>query len=58
MYVVVTHLIVMYLNVRWKSATSVVQHPKDWSDELAAETLARESWRDGNWWKLLYVSTL
>ncbi|XP_045447354.1 putative phosphoenolpyruvate synthase [Melitaea cinxia] len=40
-------------NLLWKSATSVVQHPKDWSDKLAAETLALEPWRDGNWWKLL-----
>ncbi|CAH2102808.1 unnamed protein product [Euphydryas editha] len=40
-------------NLLWKSATSVVQHPNDWSDNLAAETLALEPWRDGNWWKLL-----
>ncbi|XP_050342734.1 putative phosphoenolpyruvate synthase [Nymphalis io] len=37
----------------WASATSVVQHPKDWSEQLAAETLALERWRDGNWSQLL-----
>ncbi|XP_047527658.1 putative phosphoenolpyruvate synthase [Vanessa atalanta] len=40
-------------NLLWASATSVVQHPKDWSEQLAAETLSLERWRDGNWSKLL-----
>lgn len=38
---------------RWSSATRIVKHPEDWSDQLAAETLALEPWRDGGWPYLL-----
>jgi hypothetical protein len=32
-----------------------MRFPNDWSDQLAAEALALEPWRDGNWASLLYV---
>ncbi|XP_049875010.1 uncharacterized phosphotransferase YvkC-like isoform X2 [Pectinophora gossypiella] len=36
-------------NFIWSAASPVVQYPEDWSDELAARTLALEPWRDSSW---------
>ncbi|XP_026319467.1 uncharacterized protein LOC113229980 [Hyposmocoma kahamanoa] len=33
----------------WTSATSVVGHPKDWSNELAAQALSLEPWWNDKW---------
>ncbi|KPJ09368.1 putative phosphoenolpyruvate synthase [Papilio machaon] len=41
------------LNLIWCSATSVVRHPADWSEQLAAHALALETWRDGSWAQIL-----
>ncbi|XP_038207779.1 putative phosphoenolpyruvate synthase [Zerene cesonia] len=40
-------------NAIWASATRAVKHPEDWSNELAAEFLAREPWGDGTWTEAL-----
>ncbi|KAI8438209.1 hypothetical protein MSG28_010827 [Choristoneura fumiferana] len=37
----------------WASASSEVRHPEDWSNQLAAEALALEPWRDGDWPNIL-----
>ncbi|XP_013149612.1 PREDICTED: uncharacterized protein LOC106111948 [Papilio polytes] len=41
------------INLIWCSATSVVRHPADWSDQLAAHALALDTWRDGSWTQIL-----
>ncbi|CAG9796773.1 unnamed protein product [Diatraea saccharalis] len=41
------------MNLIWASASHVMRYPEDWSDQLAAEALALEPWRDGNWSNLL-----
>lgn len=33
----------------WVSATAMVRYPEDWSNQLAAQALAFEPWRDTNW---------
>ncbi|KAM3967560.1 rifampicin phosphotransferase [Aphomia sociella] len=47
----VTHHV--QFNFIWTSGTNAVRYPKDWSTELAAETLALEQWRDSQWLYLL-----
>ncbi|CAH2050125.1 unnamed protein product, partial [Iphiclides podalirius] len=41
------------LNLVWASATSVIRHPEDWSEQLAAHALAMETWRDASWTQML-----
>ncbi|CAK1601756.1 unnamed protein product [Parnassius mnemosyne] len=41
------------LNLIWASATSVIRHPEDWSEQLAARALALETWREGSWAQML-----
>ncbi|RVE54465.1 hypothetical protein evm_000950 [Chilo suppressalis] len=41
------------MNLIWASASDVMQYPDDWSDQLAAEALAIEPWRNGNWTDIL-----
>ncbi|KAI5639732.1 pyruvate phosphate dikinase, PEP/pyruvate binding domain-containing protein [Phthorimaea operculella] len=40
-------------NFLWTSASPAVRYPEDWSNELAAQALALEPWRDGDWPSLL-----
>ncbi|XP_061708572.1 putative phosphoenolpyruvate synthase [Cydia pomonella] len=40
-------------NALWIAASNPVRHPEDWSNELAAEALALEPWRDGDWPNIL-----
>ncbi|XP_047984806.1 putative phosphoenolpyruvate synthase [Leguminivora glycinivorella] len=40
-------------NALWIAASNPVRYPEDWSNELAAEALALEPWRDGNWPNIL-----
>ncbi|XP_041975336.1 putative phosphoenolpyruvate synthase [Aricia agestis] len=40
-------------NFIWTSATSVIRHPHDWSENLASQTLALEPWRDTFWPQML-----
>lgn len=37
------------LNLIWASVTKPVCYPEHWSNELAAESLALEAWRDDRW---------
>ncbi|KAL4716558.1 hypothetical protein ACJJTC_010222 [Scirpophaga incertulas] len=41
------------INLIWTTASQVVRHPQEWSDQLAAEALSLEPWRYGDWSKLL-----
>ncbi|XP_063357659.1 putative phosphoenolpyruvate synthase [Cydia amplana] len=40
-------------NALWVAASHPVRYPEDWSNELAAEALALEPWRDGDWPNIL-----
>ncbi|PZC85674.1 hypothetical protein B5X24_HaOG215944 [Helicoverpa armigera] len=37
------------MNFVWGSITGAIRFPDDWSNKLAAEALALESWRDDQW---------
>ncbi|XP_068626441.1 uncharacterized phosphotransferase YvkC-like [Battus philenor] len=41
------------LNLIWASSTSVIRHPEDWGDHLAAHALSLDTWRDGSWTQML-----
>lgn len=43
------HYEVFRLIFRWASASSVVRHPEDWGNELAAQALSLEPWRNDKW---------
>lgn len=40
-------------NLTWTSSSVPVEHPKDWNEKLAAQTLALEPWRDSQWSSML-----
>ncbi|XP_053617727.1 rifampicin phosphotransferase-like [Plodia interpunctella] len=40
-------------NFIWTSGSDVSRYPEDWSDQLAAHTLALEQWRDDEWPNIL-----
>ncbi|XP_060807210.1 uncharacterized phosphotransferase YvkC-like [Amyelois transitella] len=41
------------MNFIWRSGSDVSRFPEDWSDQLAAHTLALEQWRDDEWPNIL-----
>ncbi|XP_030022494.2 putative phosphoenolpyruvate synthase isoform X1 [Manduca sexta] len=41
------------MNFIWASVTKPLDHPKHWSNELAAQALALEPWRDDEWTNML-----
>ncbi|KAL0901785.1 hypothetical protein ABMA27_006958 [Loxostege sticticalis] len=41
------------LNLTWASASEASCYPQDWSNELAAQALALEPWRDDQWYNML-----